>query len=207
MRPPGEALPLGAIILAGGLSRRMGRPKALLPLGNATFLESIVNAYREAGISSIRVATHGAVAEDPRFPPLDADDLLVLPAPTDSPIETLWRALQTVENLWSAFFVHPVDHPFVGTSTLAAMARVHLAERPPIVQPRHQGTGGHPVLIDMALLPEVRAASPDQGLRQVVRADPGRVLRLAVEDPGILQGINRPEDLAGLDDPNERSEP
>ena len=56
-----------------------------------------------------------------------------------------------------------------------------------------------------ALLKEVRTASPDQGLRQVVRADPCRVRRLAVEDPGILKGVNRPGDLPGRDDPEKRS--
>jgi molybdopterin-guanine dinucleotide biosynthesis protein A len=34
-----EALPATLIVLAGGDSRPMGRPKALLPVGSATLIE------------------------------------------------------------------------------------------------------------------------------------------------------------------------
>lgn len=49
---------LRAIILAAGLSSRMGgKPKALLPLGGATMLERAVRAFVRAGIEGIRVVT------------------------------------------------------------------------------------------------------------------------------------------------------
>ncbi len=37
-----------AVILAGGRSRRMGRPKATLPFGNATILEHLIEELRAA---------------------------------------------------------------------------------------------------------------------------------------------------------------
>jgi molybdenum cofactor guanylyltransferase len=61
-----------AIILAGGQSRRMGRPKAALRFGNLTILERLIAELRG-----------------------DFDDILVLAAPAQSeafPIEDLLRA-------------------------------------------------------------------------------------------------------------------
>jgi len=201
MASPGDEKPTGAVILTGGLSRRMGQPKALLPLGKHSFLEGIVASYRSAQITSLLAVTHGALKNDPRFPPLDGVDFIVLEQPTESPLQTLWHALDRIEGHLAAFFVHPVDHPFVRPATLAEMARVYAEEKPMIVQPRCGKSGGHPVLIDASLIPEIRKASPDQGLREVVRADPGRVRRLAVKDEGVLKGINTPDDLADLGDP------
>jgi molybdopterin-guanine dinucleotide biosynthesis protein A len=39
---------LGGVILAGGESRRMGRPKALLPIGERTLVQAVIDRLREA---------------------------------------------------------------------------------------------------------------------------------------------------------------
>ena len=54
------------IILAAGLSSRMGRSKPLLPLKKTTVIENLLFVMREAGLESIVVVTgymHGEVAE------------------------------------------------------------------------------------------------------------------------------------------------
>lgn len=186
---------IGAVILSGGLSRRMGRHKALIPLSGSTFLETIVSAYRNAGVDALLVVTHQAVVQDPDFPELEGIELQVLPEATESPLHTLWQALDRIEDQWSAFFLHPVDHPFVREETVRRMVDLFEEKRPMILQPRCNDRGGHPVLIDLALAHEIRSAPPGQGLRAVVRADPDRVCRLEVTDEGILKGVNRPSDL------------
>jgi molybdenum cofactor cytidylyltransferase len=198
-----ERAPIGAVILAGGLSRRMGRAKALCSWGGSLFAERIVSAYRTAAIPRLLLVTHGEIARDPLFPSLGLEDseCLVLDQPAPTPLQTLWKALEKIEGLWSAFFLHPVDHPFVLPSTLQAMTRAFEQKEALIVQPRFEDRGGHPVLIRISLAREIRGASPKEGLRQVVRRDRARVLRLEVNDPGILRGINRPGDLEGAPPP------
>jgi hypothetical protein len=49
--------PLSAIILAAGRSRRMGRFKPLLPLGDTTVVERVVGLYAAAGIEDICVVS------------------------------------------------------------------------------------------------------------------------------------------------------
>ncbi|MFH2001012.1 MAG: sigma-70 family RNA polymerase sigma factor [Planctomycetota bacterium] len=197
----GRKGPAGAVILAGGLSKRMGYPKALMRHEGLTWLESIVSSYKQAHVQNILAVTHHQVATHPDFPLLTGLDLLVLDEPTPSPLHTLWQALDRMPEGWTGFWVHPVDHPFVQIETISAMLHAFQTTDALIIQPCMDDRGGHPVLIDRILDGEICNASPEQGLREVVRKDRARVLRLPVEDGGILRGFNRPEDL---DEPQER---
>src|SRR5262245_66026418 len=52
------------ILLAAGASTRMGRPKALLPLGGVTFVRRVLDTLKSAGLSEIVVVVrpgHDAV--------------------------------------------------------------------------------------------------------------------------------------------------
>ncbi len=50
---------ISAVILAAGMSRRMGQPKMLLPWRNTTVLGQVVTTFYQAGIQDIIVVTGG----------------------------------------------------------------------------------------------------------------------------------------------------
>ena len=56
-------LRVGALILAAGESRRMGRTKALLPLEGRTFLEVLVDRFSAAAVGPIIVVLGSAAGE------------------------------------------------------------------------------------------------------------------------------------------------
>ena len=51
---------VAAVVLAAGQSRRMGRPKLVLPWGDTTVIGRVVQALLEAGLNEIVVVTGGA---------------------------------------------------------------------------------------------------------------------------------------------------
>jgi len=51
---------VGAVILAAGLSRRMGKPKMLLPWGQTTVLGQVISTFAQAGVQEIVIVTGGA---------------------------------------------------------------------------------------------------------------------------------------------------
>ena len=65
-----------------------------------------------------------------------------------------------------------------------------------IVQPVHGGQPGHPVRFPADLLPDLARLSGDSGGRDVVRANAARLLRLDVNDDGVLRDVDKPDDLA-----------
>ena len=52
-----------ALIPAAGHSRRMGRPKLALPLGDRTVLEHVLTALRDGGVERILVVLGPHVAD------------------------------------------------------------------------------------------------------------------------------------------------
>ena len=85
MDPTGSTILLGAVILAGGRSRRMGRPKALIPLEGSTFLETIADRYGEAGIRDLLAVTFADLKKTPGFPSREDLPVLTLQEPASAP--------------------------------------------------------------------------------------------------------------------------
>ncbi len=110
---------LAAIVLAGGQSRRMGQPKAWLPIDGESFLQRIVRTLSEVAGELVVVAAGGqdlpvlpAAAPVVRDPIAGAGPLVGL--------ETGWRALRTQP---TRVFVCGCDTPFLKPEFVIAVAR------------------------------------------------------------------------------------
>jgi molybdopterin-guanine dinucleotide biosynthesis protein A len=116
-----------AAVLAGGASRRMGRPKADLPYGAGTLL-----AHQAVRLSHVFSEVYAVVKEPSRFP---AGPALVLldGAPEHAAIHGLVRALEEVVD---RVFVLAVDLPVLPESLMRAIAERALASDAPAVVPR-----------------------------------------------------------------------
>jgi molybdenum cofactor cytidylyltransferase len=86
------------------------------------------------------------------------------------------------------------DMPWVLPDTLRAVAAA-LATGAPIAAPFHDGRRGHPVGFGRALLPELLELSGDEGARRILAAASERVVRIDVDDPGILRDVDYRKDL------------
>jgi molybdenum cofactor cytidylyltransferase len=94
---------------------------------------------------------------------------------------------------WSGVLVALADMPWVRASSFTTVAR-ELA-RDGICVPRYQGRQGHPVGFARQFFPELAALEGDQGARELLQRHAGQVTFLELDDPGILQDIDRQEDL------------
>lgn len=88
-----------------------------------------------------------------------------------------------------------VDHPLVTTATVQALCAAHAAAPQAIVIPTCNNRQGHPTLFPRAILNEL---TPTAILRDLVRKDPARVTRLAVDDKGIFLDMDTPADYEAL---------
>jgi molybdenum cofactor cytidylyltransferase len=93
----------------------------------------------------------------------------------------------------SAALLWPVDHGAVRADTLGRLLGMAAADR--IVVPVFGGRGGHPTLFGRDSWPALaRCSALEQGARTVLRADPGRVIRIDVDDPGVVDDVDTPAD-------------
>ncbi len=192
---------LAGVVLAAGRSSRMGTPKALLDFLGVPFAVRILEALEALEVKT-RVVVLGPDA--PRVQPaLAGHDFLLVenPAPETGPIASLrgaLRALQPVQP--SAVLVWPVDLPHVRVTTVERVLETYRRKAAPAVVPIFGDRRGHPVIWDSSLFGEL-LESPEatrEGARAVLRAHEKEMVTVPVDDPAVIDQVNRPEDYERL---------
>jgi molybdenum cofactor cytidylyltransferase len=95
----------------------------------------------------------------------------------------------------SGVLIHLVDHPLVTQATMQAICAAHAAKPQAIIIPTCNGRQGHPTLFPWAILAEL---TPSATLRDIVRKDSARMLRIPVEDEGVFLDMDTPADYEAL---------
>lgn len=186
--------PIAAVILAAGLSRRMGALKPLLPLVGRPMIVRVVETFVACEVRPILLVTgheaqqvQQAVAgtgvvcvHNPRY----AQDMLT----------SVQAGVAALPKDIGAFFVALGDQPGVRSKTIGQMMRTWRERRPMLVRPVLQGRHGHPVLFSAELAGEILALRPGQTLKTVVQQHHSRALECHVDDAGVVEDVDTPED-------------
>jgi molybdenum cofactor cytidylyltransferase len=197
---------LAAIILSAGASSRMGRPKALLPYREGTFLEHLVQVTRHPRIGLTRVVL-GAGAEVIRtIAKLDPSVVVLNSNWEQGQLSSIREGIRSLEEIETdGIVLCPVDHPLVSARLVDELIEHFYgnasANAKSIVLPTYQGRRGHPVIFSSALYGELLAAPTEQGARAVVWAHAGDVLEVPTDEEGIVLNINDPDMLRHVTKP------
>jgi molybdenum cofactor cytidylyltransferase len=188
---------VAAILLAAGRSRRMGAFKPLLPFGDRTVIECCVRNLRAADVEDIVVVV-GHRAEDIRVQLALLDVSFAVNADPDSEMSvSIARGVEAVSTGAGALIIALVDHPAVPPETIKILID-EWSRGARLVQPEHDGRGGHPVLIDLAYRDELLAVDPQSGLRALFDAHRDEVRRVPVESPYVARDMDTWEDYRRL---------
>jgi molybdenum cofactor cytidylyltransferase len=87
------------------------------------------------------------------------------------------------------------DMPWILPSTIARVAAA-VAQGAPVAAPFHRGRRGHPVGFSAACYPALAELAGEEGAKTVVDAHRDSLVRIDVDDPGVLRDVDTPEDLA-----------
>jgi molybdopterin-guanine dinucleotide biosynthesis protein A len=187
---------VGGVILCGGQSQRMGRPKAWLPFGDELLLPRVVRLASEVVAPVVVVA-----APDQEVPPLPPDVAVVRDAqPGRGPLQGLCAGLEALAGRCDAAFLSSCDVPFLRPAFIRRLIELLGDDRiaVPHVEGRH-----HPLaaVYRLGVLDEVRRLLAADRLRPVFLFDavPTRVVtaaELAAADPDLrtLCNLNTPAD-------------
>lgn len=187
-----------AIVLAAGMSSRMGTPKQLLRLGEKTLLERTLDNVRASRVDEILLVL-GASAEEIRIRvPTEGLKVVINPEFQQGMGTSLRTGLAALNPATKAVLVVLADQPFVSTSTIDQLIECHQQLRPQIVIPTCRGFRGNPVLLDRAVFPELMDLSGDIGCRAVFGSHTQGIYKLAVDDPGIVLDIDSSDDWQRL---------
>lgn len=183
------------LLLAAGASSRMGKPKALLPFGGETVIERGVRNFHAAGIERV-VVVLGCWEKEIRraCPDLFSGkvEAALNPQPELGMLSSVQCGLRAAAKLGvEAVLLALLDQPFV--SPLVYRQTLEGCQTKPVSIPQYKGRRGHPIAMSMRLAEEALAMNPErQTLRDFVRAEPGRVQRVPVEENAILRDMDAP---------------
>jgi molybdenum cofactor cytidylyltransferase len=182
---------LAGVILAAGLSRRMGFPKALLRWDEETYLDRQIRLFGAVCAEVVVVLRPGAEEQLGACRRLAEARVVINPDADRGQLSSLQAGLAAVPA--DAVLFSPVDYAHVREATVRLVA----AGGPAMVfQPSFEGKHGHPVWVRRPVIDALLAAPVDSAARDVVR----RFTRTFVEvdDPGVAMDADDPAAFAAL---------
>jgi len=186
---------ISAIILAAGYSSRMGKLKALLPLGGETLLQRAVRIFQTAGITDIVVVT-GYEHEKIQASLADTTVRIVFNPFFDREMFLSVKVgVASLDSKTEAFYVLPVDTPLQSADILLQMNKIRAEAGPGIiVHPCYQGKRGHPPLISAGYINALMQWNRPGGLKAFLHEYRDLQFDADLGDPYVLYDIDTPEE-------------
>lgn len=190
---PEKTSVVGCIVLAAGRSLRFGADKRLARLpGGSTLLERTLASIPPDFTQRILVVHPG---DEELVAPHQPAWKVVFAADAHLGMGHSLAAGIALATGWQGAVIALADMPFVKPATFNA---IHSALTPArIVVPYWQQQRGNPVGIGADYFEELAELEGDQGARLLFRKHAAAVVRLEVEDAGIVQDIDTREGLPG----------
>jgi molybdenum cofactor cytidylyltransferase len=151
---------ISGLVLAAGGSRRLGRPKQLLPYRDGTLLGHVVATARGCGFDQLVVAIGGAADEVRATVDLSGADVVVNDAYGEGCSSSIAAALRVVKG--DVLVLMLGDQPGVTAQTVRAL----VAGRgdAPLAVCRYDDGRGHPIAFGRSTFADLAALHGDKGV-------------------------------------------
>ena len=185
---------LAAIILAAGCSSRMKQFKPILPLGDTTVIEHVLDTVRRVQVTDI-VVVAGYRAQD-LIPLAERQRLNFIRNEryTEGMYSSVQAGVRALPSDVAAFFLMPVDVPLVKPHSIRLLVRDFNRYQADVTYPVFQQERGHPPLVSARLTPQILAQNRLDGLQGLLAEQEESARDVAVMDEGVLMDMDTPED-------------
>ena len=185
---------LSAIILAAGESKRMGKPKQLLPLGKSTLLEQAIDNLLNSSVDeTIVVLGHKAeeITEKIANKPVK---VVINPDYQQGMSTSIVAGLIMVDPRSQAVMLALGDQPLVTSRTINQLIEAFSKNKKGIAVPTYRGRRGHPIIFDIKYKAELFKLKGDIGGREIIQNHPKDVFMVAVDSESVISDIDTQED-------------
>ena len=181
----------GAVIVAAGMSSRMGDFKPLLKMGTISIVKRIIANFQQADVFPIVLVTGFRAAElEKHIAKLGVICVRNEHYDSTEMFDSAEIGLTYIKDKCDRVFFSPVDIPLFTVSTVKKLMQSDAK----VVRPMCQGKGGHPILLSCEMLPQILAPDGKRDLRDAIHKFAALTESVEVEDEGILRDADTPED-------------
>lgn len=186
---------VNGVIVAAGMSRRMGEFKPLLMIHNKTMIEQSIDSMLASGVKQITLVL-GYRAEE-------IEKVLKSAGYTNKQVNIVYnREYENTEMIDSikigvknlkkcdAFYLLPGDMPAISVSTFLKVRKSMEENKCRIVFPTIEGYRKHPPLISYQCVEEILCFSQEGGLRELWRTMESDILTVPVDDKGCSMDVD-----------------
>ena len=183
-----------AIILAAGSSRRMGSQKLLLPFGQSTIIETVVDNVLNSSIDHVMVVLGASQREVQDILGNRAVQFCYNKEHEKGMLSSVISGVGALPDDAESALIFLGDQPGIPPSVTNAVIDAYSEELFGIVIPVNNYRRGHPLLVDMKYRKEIEHLDLEEGLKSLRHHFPEDVLEVEVDEPGILVDIDTPAD-------------
>jgi molybdenum cofactor cytidylyltransferase len=186
---------IGAVVIAAGESKRMGRNKLLIEIGGKPLVERVISFFDGVTDELVVVLGHKPEQAAPLLKKLGVR-WVVNEGYAEGMASSFKRGLKELENC-DAVFLALGDQPFVDKNFLREAIKTW-GNGAKVVSPVHMGKKGHPVLFDKSLFGEILSLEKQGTVRDVIHRHSGEHRVIEAGEWAVVD-IDSPEDLERTD--------
>jgi molybdenum cofactor cytidylyltransferase len=187
------------LVLAAGSSRRMGRPKQLLPVAGRPLLEMVVAAANASSLDEVVVVLGGSAEEIREGVDLGRARVVYNPGHLEGLGSSIRAGLASLDGRVDRAMVILGDQPAVSAELFDRLLELQASSGLPSAALRFGDLLHPPVVLDRSLFGDLASLEGDVGCRAVIRGRPELVAALPAETDGNHPiDVDTPEDYERL---------
>jgi len=192
--PQAETFVTGLVLGAGG-SKRLGRPKQLLPYGDRPLLEHTLSTARECGFDQLIVPIGGAADEVRERVDFTGAEVVVNYAFGEGCSSSIAAALSAVNQRCEVLVLMLGDQPGVTPDTVRALLEAR--GDAPLAVCRYDDGRGHPIAFHQSVLPQLADLHGDKGVWRLLDERAADVVDVPIAG-NVPLDVDTPEDYQAV---------
>ena len=185
---------ISGLLLAAGLSTRMGEPKQLLPFGESTIVETVVDNMLAAKFDTVIVVVGHRAEQIQKQLGTRPIKIVFNPDYREGMLTSAQAGIRVLEDS-DAFALMLVDQPFITTALIDRVVDAYVYTEKGIALPSYHYKRGHPVIFDRKYTRDILALDTDSGgVRTLFKKYNDDIHYVIVDTDSVLRDIDNPED-------------
>lgn len=184
-----------ALIVAAGLSSRMGAFKPLLKLGDTTMIGRIIATFKVAGVEEIVVITGNNKAQlEEHIKPMGVTTIYNKDYATTDMFHSAKLGLEYLKDKGDRVIFNPVDIPMFSVDTVKVL--IESCEK--LASPAYKGKKGHPLMFSNSHIETILKYEGNMGMKGGIESLGETTQLIETFDKGVLKDADTPEEFESI---------